>query len=176
MIKIEGLDVAIRNINLLKSSIVNYLNDETITSLDKVHEKAMNNIDSTLKWGHSIGDDKIRDSKFITSPEIQGYSIKMGLGYNSNHAAIVELGGTQGFMQSDTGTPVQGFIDADNYGHKGWPVGKSQGKHDGIHYPRIVKLQDGKHYLSNAMNQSVSMIEINYKNRILREVGSMRLR
>ncbi len=58
------------------------------------------------------------------------------------HNSIVEYGG------------VGRTIDARDYGHKAWPVGASQG--GGVMFSKKVKLQEGKHFLSRAVQEIVA--------------------
>ena len=136
-LKITGLDKLTRNIRRLQSSVPSVLRDVSTEQVRKLDELAMKNLYSTVKSGIRTNDSiekKVRIEGEFTST----YEYRIRLEYYSKHAEIVEYGGAGEVMH------------AEDYGHQLWPIGKSQ-YGTGIYFKPTIKLQQGKHFVSNAL-------------------------
>ena len=94
----------------------------------------MNDLDSKVRWGHSVHGDSIRASYNDSEVEETGKYFKRTVRYTSPHAWIVEHGGTS--MIHMKNTPM--------------PIGKQQGM-IGAGFATKVQMQEGYHYLENAV-------------------------
>jgi len=108
-----------------------------------IDERAMDNLDSKVKWGHSIEHENIRDTFDYSEIEDTGRYFKRTVKYTSPHAWIVEHGALGESPESKSG--------------KLYPIGQEQGNAQA--FVKTFKLQEGYHYLENAM-KSITKSEI----------------
>ena len=99
-----------------------------------IHIRAMEHLESRIKWGHSVNSLSIKDSYDDSEVEETGKYFKRTVRYTSPHAWIVEHGGI--------GTIGPKPIGA-------YPIGAEQG--GAVTFSKTFKLQEGYHYLENAV-------------------------
>jgi len=109
-----------------------------------IHQRAMEDLESKVKWGHSVNSLSIKDSYDDSEVEETGKYFKRTIRYTSPHAWIVEHGGI-------------GFLP---YKYDGaYPIGAEQG--GAVIFAKTAKLQEGYHYLENAI-RSITKDDIDY--------------
>jgi len=101
---------------------------------DLINTRAMERLDSLIRWGHSVNSLSIRDSYDDSEVEETGKYFKRTVRYTSPHAWIVEHGGTGIIGPKETGA---------------YPIGAEQG--GAVFFSKTFKLQEGYHYLENAI-------------------------
>ena len=76
---------------------INRLNPMAITavaeSLYHINDKAMENLNIGLRWGHSVDGSQTIESSKVIETQIQGNRVVGSLTYTSPHASFIEYGG-----------------------------------------------------------------------------------
>jgi len=106
-----------------------YTEIATREALEHIHQKAMQNLNTNLKWGHSVvnPDDSIENSMSI-NVEINGTDVVGSLVYKSPHARLQEYGGTYVAYAKEDGKMSIGKEQGDIVAYKDTLVGVIQGK------------------------------------------------
>jgi len=141
-VKVNGINQYIRKLETFSNRILpSHVDSTTDEILDRIRDLAIQNLNSDIKWGHSLTEPRITDKENWHKVDVGSggpYSSKM-LVCDSPHAFIVEYGAIGGMVirQPGEGPPFS--------------IGNSQGQNIGPRYS--FKLQEGKHFLERAIDQ-----------------------
>lgn len=130
-------DNLIRHLRRLQRQIGPNTREATLEVLEHINEKAMENLDNNLDWGHSEEHpgERIENTREIKAERI-GKDYLGSLTYHSKHAVLQEVGGYY-IHERD---PSEGIM----------PIGKEQGNIVAVGY-RIEGDIRGKYYLMQAL-------------------------
>ena len=156
-VKVSGLDRVISRAEFLVKNIPTALKEASNEVVSLLDERAMTNLNNSLRWGHSTKGDSIKDSKFIEGPEISGYVSKVTLGYSSPHASVVEFGGGIGTSRS--------VLVTRRPPNPPFPIGATQGFEPEFRYS--FRVQQGYHYLGSAVQSQKKRLVSIYRKHLL---------
>jgi hypothetical protein len=150
-----------RTLRKLQHQIGEYTIEATIDALNRIHEKAMKNLNEKLIWGHGVNssDGDVAGLAFSAEEEQIENSVRFhieriggrvvgNIEYTSPHANLIEVGS----IRAGVNLPITN--------NKPMPIGYREGHVEGFAY-EVYKPVDGKYYLQRAlMSESSSIKEI----------------
>ena len=158
MINVEvNIDPLVRKLHMITDKVGYMIPEATREALNHIHQKAMENLNSNLIWGHGVIPPIAEMEQIANSVEIN--PVTGTLTYTSPHARLLEYGGPVVYQRPHEMGPM--------------PIGQREGHTEGFGY-NIFTIVQGKYFLTQAFiteREVVKRIYENYLNRILRELS-----
>ena len=136
-VTIENIQQVINKIYRVMDALDSHLGENLSQGAELIQDKAINYLKGVAREpGMSVQGGKITENSSWNIENISNYEVTLKC--LSEHAAIVELGGTGNWIST-------------HYGWRGFPIGRQQGKEPPLIRSR-VRLQDGHHYLQTTID------------------------
>ena len=138
--------------------------EASVEAMEHIHQKAMENLNSNLIWGHGVQwgaeETSIENSKVIETWS-EGNRIKGSLSYTSPHAKLMEYGGFYIYNRDPELGPM--------------PIGRQQGHTPPDYYSYSIEGNiQGKFFLTQAFMSEVSAVHSiyeKYMNNLIKSTG-----